>query len=221
MDTPQLIQLLERQGTKSTLSRGQNIDMASHFSSFILIESGYVKRCLTRTDGSISIQSIYGPGDFFPLSAVFEHLFDYELASGELSFLYECMTPVEIFSISMEELKSAISVQKECVLYKELLMVAGRRLEFNIHYLNNEALGDSYQRIAHHLVFLSTLYSSGTDEVYKISLPFQSQDLADMLNVSKETANKHLANMEHLGLLENIGNYININNLSGLKKVYS
>lgn len=164
-----------------------------------LIESGYMKRYSIDTDGAKSIQVVYGPGSVFPLTPVFRTLYDFDLHSGEEVFHYEAIEATVVYSISQASLKQAI--EKNPLLYKDLLYVSGMRLSSNIYRLENISLKTIHRRLAHMIVHYANLFGEEHPEGIRIALPLTHQTLADSLSVSRETITRRLIRLEEKGLI--------------------
>lgn len=194
-----LVEILSN-GKKYNRIRGQVVNTTSGINGFNLIISGYVKRYLIKPDGSLSVQSIYGPNNFFPINPVFEVLYGFKVEDSD-QFYYECITPAVFHSISLTKLVDALDAYSGPELYKDLFAISGRRLQYHIHRLNNDALSSAYEKVAHQLDFLSQQFGVSAKDGIEIQMPLRHQDLADMLNMSRETVSKQLIKMQSNGAI--------------------
>lgn len=213
------IESLVKQGKHFTRERGQVINTSAGINGLNLLVDGYVKRYSIKNDGTISIQGIYGPNYFFPGAPLFELLFDYDIEHGE-QYYYECMTASVFYSISFDEFQRALNSDNGPVLYRELLAETGKVLEYYINNSKNNSLNSAYERVAQQIVFLQQQFAANADDKNIIPVPLRHQDLADMLNMSRETISKQLSLLHGAGLI-NSSKRIVINDLSGLIGVYS
>lgn len=165
----------------------------------LLVISGFVKRYSIANDGSENIQSIYGSGDIFPLTPLFEAVFDQVIYYGPETFYYETMVDTELASISLKEFVRMS--ENDPIIYKDLLSVAGQRLRSNIQRLENIALRDAYKRLAHQLLYYTNTFGKKTSDGVKIAIPLTHQDIASVLSLSRETVSREVSKMRSEGII--------------------
>ncbi|MDL2341989.1 MAG: Crp/Fnr family transcriptional regulator [Patescibacteria group bacterium] len=200
------------------LAKGQVVHALDDRSKFNLIVSGYIKRYMITNEGNESIQVIYGPGNFFPLPPVLKTIFEMDIYRGPETYYYESMTDIVVHSVNLDTLEQALA--SDSSIYKDLLFIAGTRLNSYIHRLEDSSLSSSTWRVAHQLLFLADQFGETTDEGIRIQLPLTHQDLADILNVSRETVSRSLSNLREKKLII-AGQHIIIPNIDTLKELYS
>jgi CRP-like cAMP-binding protein len=188
-----------RKGKQYNFGKGQVLQYPSEQFQLSLVSKGFVKRYLITNEGNISVQAIYGPGDIFPLTPVFKLLFDQAIYSGPEVYYYETMAPSEIFAINGDHLKDCL--QKDPLLYRELLSESGRRLQSNIQQLENISLKNAYNQVAHQLVFFAQQFGEKRLRSTRIMMPLTQQDLADIINVTRETVSLSISQLKKKGLL--------------------
>lgn len=155
-----------------------------------LLTHGYIKRYSIASDGSLSIQVVYGPGDVLPITLAMETFFGHKIYEGQELFYYETMSEVKIHMMDIKKLQHHID--KEPILYRDLLEEAGRRIRSNIQRLENVSLPTIYNRVAHQLDFYARQFGSSHERGIRIDLPLKHQDLADVLNSARETITREL-----------------------------
>lgn len=207
--------LLKNEGVKRRYTKGQVLQDTSSQTSFHLVTSGYIKRYLIDSSGSLNIQVIYGPGDILPLTLVFKILFNKEINGSTEIYYYEAMCETSIRSMDASILAS--SVENNPILYRELLLGFGGRLSSTLHGLENIALRNSSNRLAHQLVFLAYQFGQKRPSGVQITVPLTHQDIADMLSVTRETVSTGMSDLKKRGLIKP-GRYITIPSLSKLEK---
>jgi len=218
MTTPTpLLQALLQDGHFYRRRKGQTIDLYQTKGTVSLIRDGYIKRYLISKEGALGTQSIYGPGYFFPLTAAFVALLDQHIYHGDETYFYEAITDVQIYSIKGDVLTAAAEANP--LLYKEVLYEAGRRLQSNIQNLENISLKSAYLRLAHQLVFLAAQFGEVSPRGYELNLPLTHQDLADNLNLNRETISRAFGKLRQHGLIE-LDSHIIIPDLEKLKAIY-
>jgi CRP-like cAMP-binding protein len=206
---------LLRKGRKLNLPKGQVIGAFSGTESVHLIESGYVKRYLITKEGDKSIQVIYGPGDFFPLTPVYKHVFNMDIYSGPEQYYYESMSPIEIYSLPNDELAEALG--EDPSIYQDLFYAAGLRLNSYIHRLESASLGVANRKIAHQLHYLASIFGEKSSEGVKIMVPLTHQTIAEILDMARETVSHRMVRLQEKGLIK-IDKHITVLDMEKLRK---
>lgn len=202
-------------GRMLSVRKNQMFQSSDHREALTLVTSGFVKRYSITNAGNESIQSIYGPGEVFPLTWVFKTLLNQEIYLGEETFYYETITDSVLYTISEEALKGL--VEKNQLIYRDFLSVAGIRLRSNIHNLENISLQITEKRLAHQLAYYATLYGEQTSAGVKILIPLKQKELASLLDATRETVSVNLKALREKKLIET-GNFITVKNLAALKE---
>jgi CRP/FNR family transcriptional regulator len=164
------------------------------------VKKGYIKRYLIRKDGTLGVQSIYGPGYIFPLTIIFKILFDHVIQSEQEVYHYEAMTDTELYTIDNVTLMH--NIHADPILYRDLLMVCGDRFASNIQRLENLSLHVFYKRVAHQLVFFAKYFGRKTPAGTLILIPLTQQDLADILSATRETVSLSVRQLTKKGLIK-------------------
>ncbi len=210
------LQALLRTGRYQKASKGEVLRSSEDSQAFYFVSKGYVKRYMITNDGHIDIQSIYGPGYFFPLITVYSELFNVDLYTGPEVYYYEAMTNAELYFIDIDKVR--LASEADATMYRDLLAVAGRRLEANIQQIENRALRSSYNKVAHKLAFFAREFSKKTPRGTKITLPLTHQDLADTLSVTRETVSQSMVKLSKEGIIK-AGRQVTVPNIKKLEKV--
>jgi CRP/FNR family transcriptional regulator, cyclic AMP receptor protein len=193
-------------GKRQRRDKGQVIQTTGEQKTFNLIRAGYVKRYLIANDGSLGIEAIYGPSDVFSMSSIYQALFNQTLYDGPETYYYEAMTDCEIYSIDIDVLIQ--EVKKNPMLYRDLLIEAGKRLHFSIQGLENISMKSAYNRTAHQLLHYARKFGHHKKDGIELTLPLTHQDLANVLSLSRETVSVSFMALRKKGLIR------------GRKKVY-
>ena len=188
------------EGDVQIIKAGQRVQPSKQYPSLCLVSSGYIKRYLVSPDKHVSIQSIYGPGDIFPLTPIFKLVFDQHIYEGPTKYHYGAITDVELYSIENKSLLRTI--KNDPSLYKDLFAQAGRRLQSNIQQLENAGLKDPYRRVCHQLAFLARHFGILNQEGVTIPLPLSVEDLAALLNLTSEDVASSLKRLKQAGLIK-------------------
>jgi CRP/FNR family transcriptional regulator len=102
-------------------------------------------------------------------------------------------------------------------IYKELFYTAGIRLSSNIQRLENVSLSSSYSRLVHQLVCFAEQFGEKSSAGTKILLPLTNSDLANVLNLTRETVSRSFSRLQKKGLAIG-GTYIIIPDISKLRQ---
>lgn len=187
-------------GRRYRLGKGHVVQSSDTRQVINLVKKGYIKRYLIRNDGTLGIQAIYGPGDVFPLTIVFQALFNQDIYKGPEVYHYETMTEVELFTINQSTLVE--SVDREPTMYRGLLIEAGKRFNSNIQQLENLSLKSSYNRLAHQLLYFAKKFGIPVEEGVKIQLPLSHQDIGDVLSLTRETVSNNIKDLRNADLVK-------------------
>lgn len=187
-----------------------------------IVKTGYVKRYSVMADKQKVIESIYGPGYFFPLTSVYSALLHFNLSQEINTYVYQAMTDVEIQGISSEKLLSAVTDDPS--LYKDLFYEAGVRLRANVNRLSSNAFKNDYQKVTHQLAYLAeefgVLDECGVKPVQRIPLPLEPIEIAEQLNISEETAIQAFQKLQAHDIITIENSYILITDINLLKDAY-
>ena len=187
-------------GNVSSFLKGELIATSyKGYDTILLIKSGLVKRYLITAEGKNSVQSIYGPGQIFPLTPVFKALFDYSLYEGPETLFYEAMNDVEVYGAKIADLR--VKCDEDPLYYRDLLKVSGERLASNIQKIENISLHATYNRVAHQLHYFAREFGVSTSGGTKIDIPLKHQDIAEILSITRETVSRDISHLKNEGLI--------------------
>lgn len=204
-------------GRQRSLPKGQALNAPVENSPLYLLQSGYVKRYRIMSDGSQSIQGLYGPKDVFPITPAIKLLLQQDVSQTGEDVYYQAVTPVTFTTISPDSLVEA--VVEDPIVFKDVLSVTGVRLNSCIQQIENISLGYSITRVAHQLVYLAESFGEQTDDGgVKILVPLTHQDIAAIVNLARETVTNSMLRLRSRGLIAgDQGQYIIVPDLQALK----
>lgn len=202
-------------GRMLRVGKNQTFQSTDYRESLTLVKKGYIKRYSITNAGNESIQSIYGPGDVFPLTWVYKTLLDQDIYAGKETFYYETVTDAELYTVN--ETLLIEEAHKHPLLYKDFLRIAGIRLRLSIQYLENMSLQNTEKRLAHQLLYFGKFNGQATSRGVKILIPLKQQELGSVLDTTRETVSINLKALREKGLVET-GTYITIKSLSKLEE---
>ena len=184
--------------------------------SVSFVKEGFVKRYMISSDGSKGVQAIYGKGELFPLTAVFNKLLQHDIYRGPEVYYYEAMGPATVHTLDDYALIQA--AKNNPLVYKFLLNQAGLRLNSNIQKLENIAIKNSVKRVAHQLLYFAKTYGDNSLFGLEITLPLTQQDIADILSLTRETVSQSISTLRKKGLVNTDG-HITIIDMDALEEI--
>jgi len=201
-----LTQFIQDNGTEVLLNKNEVFQSSDQSPKLACLKKGYIKRYLIKADGAKSTQSIYGPGYVFPLTHAYKLLLNIELSNSNEPYYYESITPASVYAVEDKVLVNELTADP--LLYKDLFIVSGERLKSNIQQLECSSLHGAYNQLAYELYCLAKLYGKDTKKGTKLLVPVTHQDLADILDSSRETVSVNISKLKQLGIIENDKHYV-------------
>lgn len=201
-----LLRELLLKGKKHVFKKGMPINISNDGVYLTYIETGYVKRFQITSDGTESVQAIFGSNEIFPLNTVLKSLFNFGINPHKSIINYEAITQVVIYSVTEEEFLN--EAEKTPLIYKDLLYVAAMRLRSNINRLESTSMRVANRKVMHRLLFLCERFGKETNIGIKIELPLTHQLLADCLSLARETVTLSIDRLKEKGLIETEGKFI-------------
>jgi len=177
-----------------------------------LIASGYVKVYSIRTTGEISLHVIYKPGELFPL------LWAYR---GEATDVYyEAMDEATILQCPKDNFRSLVYGHPQVT---ELMI---KQLS-DVHWIyanrvENLELSRAYDKVVFRLAFLAQRFGEKLPSgQILIQAPITHKDIADSINIIRETASREIEKLEREGLIGQQDHHILIRNPAALQTMLS
>lgn len=175
---------------KHRLPKKHPINIDSQSMILCYIHKGYLKRYMITNEGNESIHTIYGPEETFPLNRVFREFLGQTIYMGEV-YYYATLTDTVFYSIDKETLSK--NLEQNPLLYKDLLQVAGYRLESNFSLLENATLRSARSRIAHLLLYFADKFGKKTENGVLIEIKLTHNIIASHLNLARETVSQYMS----------------------------
>lgn len=200
-------------GKVAYYTKGQMVGSTEEKGQSMLVVKGYIKRYMISGDGSLGIQIVYGPQDLFSLTQIYRELLGQSLYDGPEVYYYQALCDVQLMYLHTETLVSAVA--DDMNLYKELFSEAGHHLKSCVHSLENMSFGNVYNRVSHQLVFFAREYGTMTPEGLQIDIPLIHQDIADILQTTRESVTRAMVGLRDKGILQP-GRHIIITDLDRL-----
>lgn len=173
--------------------KGEVIVQGDQPSEFVyFISSGYVKGYTISDDGSYSLLVIKGVNDLFPLVTLFD--------SSKSPVYYEAVTDMVVHRVSEPEFRVATEINSSLT-----LATLKKTLDIMRDYtqrMQNLTIADARTRIICRLLFLLDRFGASSKPGREvIFLPITYPDLADSLNLTRETVNRIVSRLATEGLL--------------------
>jgi CRP-like cAMP-binding protein len=173
------------------------------------IQSGYVKSYDIGAEGEYQVISIAGPGEIFPL---------YWSIDEESSHLfYETMCPTVINILPKTEFKAAFENNTE--LLKTLLALVLRSYRFSQERIQNLEIRNTQQRLAFRLLFIGKYFGHIQGKTIEIAVPMTYQDLAESLNLTRETVNRSMREFITDGIVNRSDHHMAIDKPEKLREI--
>lgn len=196
--SPKLHEIISR-GNSLEFKKNEIVYSTAQGNRIMFIQRGFVKRYMIKNDGSIGIQTIYGPQDIFSFTTIFPSLLGQSLYDGPEAYYYKTLCTTRLYAIGLDEFKKALASLR--LPYKELFAEAGQHLKYCVHNIENIGIGDTYTRVAHQLLFFVREFGREVPEGTKLETPLTHQDLADILGVTRETVTLAIMKLRDSGVI--------------------
>lgn len=152
-------------------------------SGVFLIKEGFVKSCSVSQDGHGNLLSIHEVGEFIPLPWALD-------GAHTTGLFYEAMTDVVMLRVPKDELRSAMGVNTW--LSQEILRQAVNIITVYTQRIQTLEFRSARGRIISELLSLADRFGKSQGMEILLDVPVTHQDLADSINMTRETASRAL-----------------------------
>lgn len=157
-----------------------------------LIKSGFVKAYSLSHEGHHNLLLIHKNGEFMPLP--------WALDGGHTTgMFYSAMTDVDILKADKSKLRSAMGYN--AWLSSEILTQAVSIISIYTQRIQTLEYRTARERIISKLIYLSARFGERHGKEMIIRAPITHQDIADSINMSRETASRALETLSESGLI--------------------
>lgn len=178
------------------------------------IEKGYVKIYSITQDGNEKLHVIYKSGEIFPWIWVFR--------DNAKSVYYEALGTVVLRRAPKEEflefLKTKSSQKNSCELLFELADRIIEVLDIHVDRVANLELTKACPRLVARLLSLAKRFGRKEEKETILDVPLSHQDIANSINMTRETASRELGELERKGLVKYKDRLIIIPSIKKLEK---
>lgn len=154
--------------------------------SYLVVE-GYVKVVSHSSKGSERIHYLYGPGDFFSVSLLFEK------RMPRIEFV--AFTDVKLMKKTMTDTKKFFNSEPS-----SLLAILYQQTSTYTRIINLN-MGSAEHRVAYRLQTLCQRFGKQVDEHSVIEIPITLQDIANMVRLTRESTGKIMVDLERKGCI--------------------
>lgn len=180
------------------------------------IEKGFVKVCSITRDGDEKLHVIYKTGEFFPLIWVFSNV--------TKNVFYEALGEVFLRRRSKEEFLEFLRggcTKGGCPALFELVVRIIGILDVHVSRIDNLELTKAYPRLVARLLLLAKRFGKKQKNNIVIDVPITHKDIADSINMTRETASREIEVLEKKGLIYYQAHLIVIKDIDKLEKELS
>jgi CRP/FNR family cyclic AMP-dependent transcriptional regulator len=154
--------------------------------AYFIVE-GYIKVLSHSSKENERIHYLYGPGDFFPVTCLFE----------DTSFQVEFVALTDVVTLR-QPLPAIKEFIESCP--SSLLAIAYQQTSTYGRIINLN-MGNAEQRIAQRILALCEKFGKKNDNHFILEIPITQQELANMVRLTRERTGKVIAELEHKGCM--------------------
>jgi len=174
-----------------------------------LIKSGFVKAYSLSNDGRRKLFLVHEVGEFIPLPWAL----DGQQATG---LIYEAMTDVTTLRASKDRLRNAMG--NNSWLSQEILKQAVNILTVYTQRIQTLEFRSARGRIVSELMYLAERFGEAHGSTVTINAPITHQDVADSINMTRETASRALGELFNEKLVGQKGHLFVLLDLPSLRR---
>ena len=157
-----------------------------------LIKEGFIKAYSISQDGQQNLLLIHEVGEFIPLPWAL----DGEHTTG---LFYEAMSDVKVLRVSKNKLRTALGYN--AWLSREILSQTVNIITFYTQRIQTLEYRSARERVIAEVIYLAKRFGKSQGNEVLINAPINHQDIADSINITRETAGRTLGLLFKEGLL--------------------
>jgi CRP-like cAMP-binding protein len=173
-----------------------------------LIKSGFVKAYSISHDGHSNLLLLHKAGEFIPLPWALD-------GAHTTGLFYEAMTDVEILRAGKNKLRSALG--NNSWLSREILSQTVNIISIYTSRIQTLEYRSARERVIAELIYLAERFGKRYGKEILINAPITHQDIADSINVSRETASRALELLFEEGLMGQTDHLFTIRDIDKLR----
>lgn len=180
---------------------------ADSTSAYCII-GGFVKAYTITKYGDTNILLIYKPFELFPLPWL--------LTFKTSEAFYEAMTDVTVRRMSKSILLS--SMRRNPLLAEAILQQTTAIFRVYVNRVRSLEYRTARERVISRLLSLADRFGKPYDGKLLIDVPITHKDIADSLNMTRETASREIEHLVQVGLISQQRHHLIINDISTMQK---
>ncbi|MDB5162335.1 MAG: Crp/Fnr family transcriptional regulator [Candidatus Saccharibacteria bacterium] len=177
-------------------------------SGVYLIKKGFVKSYSTSHDGHANLLLIHEAGELIPLPWSLD-------GTNVTGLFYEAMDDVEVIKSSKDRLR--ITMGNNMWLTQEILNQTVNVIAVYTRRIQILEFRSARGRIIAELILLADRFGKLQGNKIIIRAPITHQDIADSINMNRETASRALEQLFEEGLVDQVDHLFAIDNMDKLK----
>ncbi len=174
-----------------------------------LIKTGFVKAFSISHDGHVNLLLIHQVGDFIPLPWALD-------GAHTTGLYYEAIQAVDVIKASKNKLRTALG--NNSWLSQEILKQAINIVTVYTQRIQTLEFRSARGRMISELLNLSERFGEKINQHILINAPITHQDIADSINMNRETASRTLENLFDEGLVSQLNHMFVILDLPRLQQ---
>lgn len=173
------------------------------------IHEGYVKEYDIDTQGGCQLINLIGPSEVFPLLWALDDKFSGLFGEAVTNITYSLM-PREEFVSRIENDTAMLQAVIQSLLWHQ---------RFSRQRIQNLELRTARERVAFRLLFLGKYFGYKEHEEVIIAIPVTHQDLAEGLNITRDTANRIMRDFINEGIVHKTNRIITVSAPDKLEEI--
>lgn len=174
-----------------------------------LIKKGFVKSYSVSKSGQENMMFIHGAGEIIPMPWALD-------GNNKTGLSYEAMSDTTILRAPKDKLRVAMGSNPW--LSQEMLKQAVNTITLYTKRIQTLEFRSTRDRICSQLLYLSERFGEKHGKEILINAPITHQDIADSINMTRETASRALEILFKEGIIEQVDHTFNIIDLGRLQK---
>lgn len=175
-----------------------------------LIKEGFIKACSVSQDGHGNLLLIHEVGEFVPLPWALD-------GAHTTGLFYVAMSDVTVLRVPKEKLRTAMGINSW--LSQEVLKQAVNIITVYTQRIQTLEFRSARGRIISELLSLAERFGKPQNKEVVIDVPITHQDIADSINMTRETASRELEILTKEELIDQKDHLLIIRSLARLQSV--
>lgn len=174
-----------------------------------IIKKGFVKAYTITKDGQENLMLIHKAGEFIPLIWALD-------GTHTEGLFYEAMSDVTVLRTSKEKLRLAMDTN--ILLCQDILKQSVNIITAYSQRVQTLEFRTARDRLISELLSLSEMFGKPHGNEVLIDIPITQQDIADSINMSRETASKALGLLFDEGLVKQVDHLFTVRRVDKLEE---